>query len=127
VRDDLAAYVRLASRLGFHAESRWALGTDLVNDLENLCSSVVSEREQAIVFTGQLVFQRENLLSRTLHHETSFAIQRRLQFRGIQVIILPIRVWERLPAHARDGRAPRARHAAHEEQQTASRAPEVLG
>jgi hypothetical protein len=48
-----------------------------------------------MVFAGQLVFQRENLLTRTLHHETTFSIQRRLQFAGIQVIIMPIRVWDR--------------------------------
>ena len=47
------------------------------------------------VFAGQLVFQRETLFTRTLHHETAFSIQRRLQFAGIQVIILPIRVWQR--------------------------------
>ena len=48
-----------------------------------------------MVFAGQLVFQRENLFTRTLHHETAFSIQRRLQFAGVQVIILPIRVWEK--------------------------------
>ena len=47
-----------------------------------------------MVFAGQLVFQRENVLTRSLHHETAFSVQRRLQFAGIQVIILPIRVWE---------------------------------
>jgi hypothetical protein len=47
-----------------------------------------------VVFLGQLVFQRENLFTRSLHHETAFAVQRRLQFAGVQVIILPIRVWE---------------------------------
>jgi hypothetical protein len=46
------------------------------------------------VFAGQLVFQRVNALTRMLHQETAFAIQRRLQFAGIQVVILPIRVWE---------------------------------
>jgi hypothetical protein len=35
------------------------------------------------------------VFTRTLHHETAFSIQRRLQFAGIQVIILPIRVWEK--------------------------------
>jgi len=52
----------------------------------------------ALVFAGQLVFQRENLFTRSLHHETAYSIQRRLQFRGVQVIILPIRVWERTRA-----------------------------
>ena len=47
-----------------------------------------------MVFAGQLVFQKENLFTRSLHHETAFSIQRRLQFRGVQVVILPIRVWD---------------------------------
>jgi hypothetical protein len=40
------------------------------------------------------VFEKETLFTRTLHHETSFAIQRRLQFAGIQVVIFPIRIWQ---------------------------------
>jgi hypothetical protein len=47
-----------------------------------------------VVFAGQLVFQKENLFTRSLHHETAFSVQRRLQFRGVQVVILPIRVWD---------------------------------
>ena len=77
-----------------YAESRFALGTDVVHELELLCVELVKRFPGALVFAGQLVFQRENLFTRTLHHETAFAIQRRLQFRGIQVVILPIRVWE---------------------------------
>ena len=50
------------------------------------------------VFAGQLVFERESLFTRTLHHGTAFSIQRRLQFNGIQVIVLPIRVWQRSSA-----------------------------
>jgi len=53
-----------------------------------------TESVRALVFAGQLVFQRETVFTRTLHHETAFSIQRRLQFAGIQVIILPIRVWQ---------------------------------
>ena len=49
-------------------------------------------------FVDQLVFERETLFTRTLHHETAFSIQRRLQFIGVQVIVLPIRVWERTRA-----------------------------
>jgi len=77
-----------------YAEYRMAVGTDLVEELERMCLSLVKEFRQAMVFTGQLVFQRENLFTRSLHHETAFSIQRRLQFAGAQVVILPIRVWE---------------------------------
>ena len=94
VRGDLERYVSLAQRMGFYAEYRYTLGTDLIEELEKMCMDLVKEFRRSVVFAGQLVFQRENLFTRTLHHETAFSIQRRLQFAGIQVIILPIRVWE---------------------------------
>lgn len=93
-RADLERYVTLAQRMGFYAEYRYTLGTDLIEELDHMVMDLVKEFRRSVVFAGQLVFQRENLFTRTLHHETAFSIQRRLQFNGIQVIILPIRVWE---------------------------------
>ena len=98
VRADLEKYVQLASRMGHYAEYRITLGTDLIAELEGMCLDLIKEFRRPVVFAGQLVFQRENLFTRSLHHETAFSIQRRLQFNGIQLIILPIRVWERRPA-----------------------------
>jgi len=95
VRVDLEKYVQLANRMGYYAEYRVTLGTDLIAELEGQCHDLIKEFRRPVVFAGQLVFQRENVFTRSLHHETSFSIQRRLQFTGIQVIILPIRVWER--------------------------------
>ncbi len=94
VRDDLVKYIELAQRMGYYAEYRYTLGTDLIDELDGICTDLVREFRRPVVFAGQLVFQRENLFTRTLHSETAFSIQRRLQFSGVQVIILPIRVWE---------------------------------
>jgi len=94
VKHDLEQYVELAQRMGFYAEYRFTLGTDLIEELEQICHDLQKEFRRSIVFAGQLVFQRETVFTRTLHHETAFSIQRRLQFAGIQVIILPIRVWQ---------------------------------
>lgn len=95
VQKDLEQYVELAQKMGFYAEYRFTLGTDLIEELEQICHDLQKEFRRSIVFAGQLVFQRETLFTRTLHHETAFSIQRRLQFAGIQVIILPIRVWQK--------------------------------
>ena len=100
VRSDLAQYVQFARRLGLYADSRFAVGTDLVQELETICVDLMKVYRRPAVFAGQLVFERENLFTRTLHHGTAFSIQRRLQFVGIQVIVLPIRVWQRGPAAA---------------------------
>ena len=94
VQGDLERYVELAQKMGYYAEYRYTLGTDLIEELEQICHDLQKEFRRSIVFAGQLVFQRETVFTRTLHHETAFSIQRRLQFAGIQVIILPIRVWE---------------------------------
>ena len=95
VQKDLEQYVELAMKMGYYAEYRFTLGTDLIEELEQICHDLQKEFRRSIVFAGQLVFQRETVFTRTLHHETAFSIQRRLQFAGIQVIILPIRVWQR--------------------------------
>ena len=95
VRRDLEQYVELAQRMGYYAEYRFTIGTDLIEELEQICHDLQKEFRRSIVFAGQLVFQRETVFTRTLHHETAFSIQRRLQFAGIQVIILPIRVWQK--------------------------------
>jgi len=94
VRADLVRYVELAERLGVYAEYRCVLGTDLVEELEHVCVDLTREFRRAIVFAGQLVFQREDMLTRSLHHQTATSIQRRLEFAGIQIIVMPIRVWE---------------------------------
>ena len=93
-REDLEKYVELGQRMGYYSEYRYTLGTDLIEELEHICLDLQKEFRRSMVFAGQLVFQRETIFTRTLHHETAFSIQRRLQFAGVQVVILPIRVWE---------------------------------
>jgi len=39
------------------------------------------------------VFRHETWYTRFLHNETAFAIQRRLQWRGLPMVILPVRVY----------------------------------
>ena len=94
VKENLARYVDMAQRMGFFATSRYALGIDVAETLEELCADVASKVKDPIVFAGRLVFELERPFTRSLHDETAYSLQRRLLFRGIQVIILPVRVWE---------------------------------
>ena len=94
VREDLEKYVHLAQRLGCYAEYRFALGTDVTQELERICTALAEEFPGPTVFAGRLVFQREILLTRSLHDQTAYSLQRRLLFHGIPVIILPVRVWD---------------------------------
>ena len=49
---------------------------------------------RSIFYLGQLVFENDRVYYKILHNETAFSIQRRLQFAGLQAIVLPIRVTE---------------------------------
>jgi amino acid transporter len=93
--EDLQKYRDFARRLGFRAEYRYDIGTEAVSEVVALCETVQKEHPRSICFLGQLVFETDRFYYRFLHNETAFAIQRRLQFAGLQAIVLPIRVLER--------------------------------
>ena len=88
----LNRYVDLAQRLGFPAVSRLAIGTDAVDELEKLCLAVAQQYPQATFFAGQLVFRKDTWLHRFLHNQTAYALQRRLHWAGLPMVILPTRV-----------------------------------
>jgi amino acid transporter len=92
VQAGLEKYVAMAHKLGFAAESRTVLATDVVESAVNLCKEVAEEFPRSTVFTGQITFRLEKFYHRLLHNETAFAIQRRLQWDGLTTVIMPIRV-----------------------------------
>jgi amino acid transporter len=90
----LERYVDLARRLGFPSRAYMAIGTDVVEELEQLCRVVHRDYPRAVVFAGQLVFQRETWYGSLLHNQTAYSLQRRLQWDGVPMVILPTRVRE---------------------------------
>lgn len=90
--DSLSKYVDLARRLGFPARGYMSIGTDVIEELEQVCRLVARDFPKSIVFAGQLVFQRETWYGALLHNQTAFSLQRRLQWDGIPMVILPTRV-----------------------------------
>jgi amino acid transporter len=91
-RGELEKYVRWSQANGLQADYRMKIGTEAVETLESLCKEVSREFSTSIVFTGKLIFSEEKWYQRVLHNETAAALQRALQFEGIQTIVLPIRV-----------------------------------
>ena len=74
------------------ATSFMSLGTDAVDELERLCLAVKKIFPQTTFFSGNLVFQKDAWYQRMLHNQTAFALQRRLQWDGVPMVILPTRV-----------------------------------
>jgi hypothetical protein len=90
--EGLRHYVAWAQKQGLKADYRMAVGTEAVETVEALCVQIAAEYPKAIFFMGRLIFREEKWYHRLLHNETPHAIQRRLQFQGIQAMVLPIRV-----------------------------------
>ncbi|HJX56651.1 MAG TPA: APC family permease, partial [Methanoregula sp.] len=90
-RNSLIRYVDLAREVGFAADYRMDIGTDVVETAVPLCKNIAQEFQNSTFFTGQIVFRHENPFQKILHNETAFAIQRRLQYSGITTVIMPVR------------------------------------
>ena len=78
--------------MGLPSRGYLAIGTDVVAELENLCKAVHKKFPRSIVIAGQLVFRRETWIGLLLHNQTAFSLERRLQWDGIPMMILPTRV-----------------------------------
>jgi len=88
----LNQYLDLARKIGVPAASRYALGTDAVEEAEKLCLQVAREFPRAVFFAGKLVFQREKWYQQLLHNETAFDLLKRLNEAGRTLVVLPARV-----------------------------------
>jgi len=92
VQSSLLKYVILAQRLGFCADYRMDVGTDVVETASHLCESIAEEFPKVMFFTAKLVFRHETIFHKILHNETAFSVQRRLQWKGLPVVVLPVRI-----------------------------------
>jgi hypothetical protein len=90
--EDLKSFVDYATCLGWYAEYRYALGVDLIDELEQTCNLVAKEFPRTVFFSGKLVFEEESVFTRLLHNHTPYTLQQKLQFAGRDMMILPIRV-----------------------------------
>ncbi len=88
----LEQYVALAQRLGLAADYRMSVGTEAVAEAQELCRTVAKQFPRALFFAGKLIFERERWFQRLLHNETAYGLQRRLQFDGLNAMVLPVRV-----------------------------------
>jgi amino acid transporter len=92
VDKDLKRYVEFMNNHGYYAETFSSIGTEVVEEAENLIDIVAKRYPDIVFFGGQLVFPQDTFMSRLLHNYTVFSIQRRFYKKGIPFMILPIRV-----------------------------------
>jgi amino acid transporter len=84
-------YIDLTRRLGFPADGVTDIGTEVVSEATAVCEAVAREYPKATIISGKLVFRQERMFNRLLHNETPTLIQRRLQWLGVPMVVLPVR------------------------------------
>jgi amino acid transporter len=92
VEESLKKYVEFSRKLGFAAEYRMEIGTDVIKSATDLCLKTSKEFPRSMIFSGKLAFKVEKFYHRLLHNETAFAIQRNLHWSGVPTMVLPIRM-----------------------------------
>ena len=88
----LDKYVQYASWLGIPAESTFSTGIEVAVEAEKIATEVIQKYPKALFVAGQLIFEEDTFVTRILHNETAFMIQRRLQHAGVPMVVLPVRL-----------------------------------
>ncbi len=89
--ESVQKYVDLTRRLGLPAEGVTETGTEVVAEATDVCERIAAEYSKATIISGKLVFRQERMFNRLLHNETPTLIQRRLQWLGVPMVVLPVR------------------------------------
>lgn len=92
VIEDLNHYEKLLQAHGYFAKGYYALGTDVTLEIEQLIVRLQKVYNNCLVFGGQLVFEKESVITRLLHNHTVFAVHKRLYHHGIPMMVLPVRI-----------------------------------
>jgi len=88
----LDKYVQYAAWLGLPAESTFSTGIEVAVQAEKIATDLIQKYPRGLFVAGQLIFEEETFVTRILHNETAFTIQRRLQHAGVPMVVLPVRL-----------------------------------
>jgi len=91
-REHLLRYERYAQSLGLRAASAFAVGTEVAVEGVRVAEVLRRRYPKPLFVAGQIVFEEETQISRILHNETAFMVQRRLQRAGMPMIVVPVRL-----------------------------------
>jgi len=92
VKFHLRKYEELARAYGCFADSYYALGTDVADEVKELSKKVVHKYHRVIFFVGNAIFSRPSSLTRMLHNQTQLTLQNRLAHKGFMMVMIPVKL-----------------------------------
>ncbi len=87
---DMEFYMDLARRNGMASKYYLGFGVDGIEEMVKLCRQAREEFPNIVFFASKLVFVHESWITRILHNQIVYAMQRRLQAENMQMVILPM-------------------------------------
>ena len=70
------------------------MGIDPADEITRVCLELAERYPRVMFFAGKLLWQRETWTQRILHNETAYQVERRLQWKGLPMTVIPLRVRE---------------------------------
>lgn len=92
VKFNLKKFEDLAHAYGCFADSYYAIGTDVADEVKELSKKVVHKYHRVIFFVGNAIFARPSSLTRMLHNQTQLTLQNRLAHKGFMMVLIPIKL-----------------------------------
>jgi len=96
LQNSLAYFLGYCASRGIAAEAVEGYSTDPLGELMSRLDSLYAQYPRQIVFANRLVFETENLFTQLLHNQLPIAVLRKLHSAGREMIIVPVKVPERL-------------------------------
>lgn len=89
----LKYFVNYCHSQGLPSEYYYDSGTDLIETVANLAEKKIKKKfPNSIFFSGELLFEQETWMTQWLYDHTPELIQEALHFRGIQMILIPMKI-----------------------------------
>ena len=92
VEDRLDYFVNFCHYHHYASIAYSVFGTDPVSLLGDLSEKINKQFPNSIFFSSKLIFEKDNWITRLLHNETPAALQNCLHLKGMQMVILPMKV-----------------------------------
>jgi amino acid transporter len=92
IEDKLRYFIQFSHNHGFAATSFSAYGNDPVKKLVELAEDIYGQFSNCVFFAASFISKQDNWFNRRLHSDTAVTLQRYLHLKGLQMVILPVRL-----------------------------------
>jgi hypothetical protein len=88
----LRKYKSYCNANGRFAKAYVGYDTDIVEKLTQLTDRVIKDYPSAVFFGTKFIFDNENIFTQILYNHVSYIMQRRLHVKGLNMVILPMKI-----------------------------------